>query len=155
MSAIATPHDRPRSVRRPALWLMPGFAAGTDAAAGSDAAAGPFERPALRLVDDEAAGRPVEEGASGLAEEGPCILVAGADPRLRAAVRSELAGAMEPGTIFEEAGMVWEVLEQAPRSGVVMLAGDLRDASAAGLTRLLAQRHPRLPIVALDAPESH
>lgn len=130
MSAIATPRDRPRPRDRPALRLVPGRGEG------GDPIAPPGPSAELRLV-----------------EEGPCILVVGADPQLRASVRRELAEALTPGTLFEEAGMVWEVLEQASRSGVVMLTGDLRDATAAALTRLLAQRHPRLPIVALDAPK--
>jgi hypothetical protein len=117
---------------------MPGLGEGSGTASGVGAQTDPGGRPALRVVEDS-----------------PCILVAGGDPRLRAEVRRELAVGMAPGTLFEEAGMVWEVLQQAPRSGLVMLTGDLRDASVEGLSRLLAQRHPRLPIVALDGPTTH
>jgi hypothetical protein len=87
-----------------------------------------------------------------LVEEHPCTLIAGANACLRAAVRLELAAVMAPDARFGEAERVSEVLEQAHRSGVVMLTGDLQDASADALIKLLAQRHPRLPIVALDAP---
>ena len=70
--------------------------------------------------------------------------------RRRDAIRRELIVALAPGTPFGEASKVWEVLQQAPQSGVVMLAGDLQDASAQALMSLLEHRHPRLPIVVLE-----
>jgi hypothetical protein len=81
----------------------------------------------------------------------PRILVAGADPRERAAVLRDLSEALPPDTQFGEAGEVTELLEQAPSSGVVMLAGDLEEVSAESLMRLLGHRHPSLPVVALGA----
>ncbi len=83
--------------------------------------------------------------------ERPCILVAGADPGKRAAVVRDLRETLPSDTRLGEAGAVWEVLEQAPSCGVVMLADDLGDVSARSLMRLLGRRHPRLPVVALDA----
>jgi len=87
-----------------------------------------------------------------LVEERPCILLAGADPARRAALREELAQTLPASTPFEEAGEVAEVLEHAPSSGIVMLTGDLEDTSAESLMHMLGQRHPRLPVVALGVP---
>jgi CBS domain-containing protein len=78
------------------------------------------------------------------------ILLVGADPDRRATLRKELTSTLPPDTLFEEAGEIWEVLEHAPSSGVVMLTGDLQDVSAESLMHLLGNRHPRLPVVALD-----
>lgn len=77
------------------------------------------------------------------------ILVAGADPEQRAAVLRELSEALPQDTQFGEARAAWEVLEQAPSSGVVMLAGDLAEVTAESLMHVLGHRHPSLPVVAL------
>jgi hypothetical protein len=77
------------------------------------------------------------------------ILVAGADPEQRAAVLRDLSEALPADTQFGEAGAAWEVLEQAPSSGVVMLAGDLNEVTAESLMHVLGHRHPSLPVVAL------
>jgi hypothetical protein len=77
------------------------------------------------------------------------ILVAGADPQQRAAVLHDLSEALPPDTQLGEAGAMWEVLEQAPSSTVVMLAGDLEEVSAESLMHMLGSRHPSLPVVAL------
>jgi hypothetical protein len=77
------------------------------------------------------------------------ILVAGADPARRAAVLADLTEALPDDTQFGEAGAAWEVLEQAPSSGVVMLAGDLHEVTAESLMNVLGHRHPALPVVAL------
>lgn len=77
------------------------------------------------------------------------ILVAGADPEQRAAVLQELSEALPNDTQFGEARAAWEVLEQAPSSGVVMLAGDLAEVTAESLMHVLGHRHPSLPVVAL------
>jgi hypothetical protein len=77
------------------------------------------------------------------------ILIAGADPERRAAVRADLTEALPADTEFGEAGAAWEVLEQAPSSGVVMLAGDLDEVTAESLMHVLGHRHPSLPVVAL------
>lgn len=77
------------------------------------------------------------------------ILVAGADAEQRAAVLRELSEALPNDTQFGEAGAAWEVLDQAPSSGVVMLAGDLAEVTAESLMHVLGHRHPSLPVVAL------
>jgi hypothetical protein len=77
------------------------------------------------------------------------ILVAGADADRRAAVLRDLSEALPDDTQFGEAGAAWEVLEQAPSSGVVMLAGDLDEVTAESLMHVLGHRHPSLPVVAL------
>jgi len=84
---------------------------------------------------------------------GPRILIVarGADERML--VRKEMSGALAAETAFAEAGNVWEVLQQAPHCGVVMLAGALPDVSTRTLTELLGRRHPWLPIVVLDPPQ--
>ncbi len=81
----------------------------------------------------------------------PCsrILVAGADPEQRAAVLHDLSEALPPNTQIGEAGAAWEVLERAPSSSVVMLAGDLGEVSAESLMQVLGSRHPSLPVIAL------
>jgi hypothetical protein len=79
------------------------------------------------------------------------ILVAGADPAQRATVLRELSDALPADTRFGEAGAGWEVLEQAPSSGVVMLAGDLTEVTAESLMHVLGHRYPSLPVVALGA----
>jgi hypothetical protein len=80
------------------------------------------------------------------------ILVAGADPARRAAVLDDLSRSLPPTARLGEAAAAWEVLEQAPSSSVVMLAGDLDDVSAESLMRLLGARYPRLPVIALGLP---
>jgi hypothetical protein len=78
------------------------------------------------------------------------ILVAGADAQQRAAVLQDLSESLPAAsTQLGEAGAVWEVLEQAPSSSVVMLAGDLGEVSAESLMEVLGRRHPSLPVVAL------
>jgi hypothetical protein len=77
------------------------------------------------------------------------ILVAGADPARRATVLRNLSEALPEETQFGEAEAAWEVLEQAPSSGVVMLAGDLDEATAESVMNVLGHRYPSLPVVAL------
>lgn len=76
------------------------------------------------------------------------ILIAGGDAARREALVRELAARM-PGTSFEQAVATWEVLERAPSSRLVMLAGALADGSSEAAMHLLGSRHPRLPVVAL------
>jgi hypothetical protein len=80
------------------------------------------------------------------------VLIAGADPVRRASLLGELARSMPPHTPFTEASAITEVLEHAPDSRLVVLSGDLDDAPAETLMRLLGHRHPRLPIVSIGAP---
>jgi hypothetical protein len=90
-------------------------------------------RPALHLVNGT---RP--------------LLVAGADSARRTALLDDLIDTMPEGTSFEQARALSEVLEQAPRSRMVILSGGLEDASAKSLMRVLGQRHPTLPIINMD-----
>ena len=83
------------------------------------------------------------------AEQHSRILVAGADPKQRAAVLHDLSEALPANTQLGEACAVSELLEQAPSSSVVMLAGDLGETSAESLMHMLGSRHPSLPVVAL------
>jgi hypothetical protein len=77
------------------------------------------------------------------------ILVAGANPERRAAVRHDLTESLPANTQVDEACAISEVFERAPSSSVVMLAGDLGEISAESLMHVLGERHPSLPVVAL------
>jgi hypothetical protein len=129
---------------------MPPSTAGSDSRAAS-----------LRLVhgqaseqtaperDPTAASRPRK--ALRLVEDGSSVLVAGADTARRAVLLAELANTMPEGTAFEQASTFAEVLEHAPRSRMVILSGGLDDASSRSLMRVLGQRHPKLPVITVDA----
>jgi DNA-binding NtrC family response regulator len=80
------------------------------------------------------------------------VLLAGADARRRAILRAELAATLPRRTTFSEAQDIAEVLERAPRSRMVVLAGDLDDADAESLMRLLGARHPQLPVICVEEP---
>jgi hypothetical protein len=77
------------------------------------------------------------------------VLIVGADPVQRASLLDQLARSMPAHTPFTEASAISEVLESAPASRMVVLSGDLDDAPAESLMRLLGHRHPRLPIVSI------
>ena len=79
------------------------------------------------------------------------VLLAGADPRRRAQLRAEIGATLPPRTAFAEADAVCDVLERAPASRLVILAGDLGDGSAESLVRLLGSRHPQLPVVTIES----
>jgi hypothetical protein len=84
-------------------------------------------------------------------DEGPArVLVVGPDPARRAALLQELTGTLPQSTCFAQAGAIAEVLEHAPNSRMVVLAGDLTDAPADALARMLAHRHPELPVLSVD-----
>jgi DNA-binding NtrC family response regulator len=82
------------------------------------------------------------------------ILIVGASALKRAHVQRELEGALASGTRFAQADNVWEALQQAPQSSMVMLADDLPGICAHTLMGLLGRRQPWLPVLALDAPEA-
>jgi hypothetical protein len=84
----------------------------------------------------------------------PRVLLAGADAAQRRTLLRELTDTLPGDTLYNEAQAVGEVLEHAPRSRMVMLTGDLDDASAESLTQLLGHRYPELPVVNLDVPVS-
>jgi hypothetical protein len=79
------------------------------------------------------------------------ILIAGRDARRRSSLRRELSARLPEGTRFQEAAATWEVLEHAPSSRMVMLAGELDGGSAESVAHLLGNRHPQLPVLALSA----
>jgi hypothetical protein len=79
------------------------------------------------------------------------ILIAGRDARRRDKLRRELSARLPAGTRFQEAAATWEVLEHAPASRMVMLAGELDGGSAESVAHLLGNRHPQLPVLALGA----
>ncbi len=83
------------------------------------------------------------------------VLIAGGDPAGRAAVLRDLAKTMPPDTVFAEADAFWEVLVQASTSSMVILSGELDELPAESLMKMLAHRHPALPVVSLDGPAPH
>ena len=111
---------------------------GHRAAEGSETAVAelPQKRPPLRLVPD-----PPRD-----------ILLAGGDAVRRDALVRELSQRLPEGTPIRQAEATWQVLEQAPSSRLVMLAGELEGTSAESVMHMLGSRHPQLPVVALGAP---
>jgi hypothetical protein len=115
----------------------------------------------LRLVEDQAGaerytageepGRPTTNPAR--REGGDHVLVAGADAAVRERMLAELRSILPQGTRFIEASETWEVVARAPGSRMVVLAGDLGEASCSSLLRLLARRNPTLPVLAVGDSE--
>jgi hypothetical protein len=138
MSLLSTSHERRGSLQRPPLRLLRGGSTRTSHGPTPAGADGPS--PLVGL------GRPTSVRS---AAQRSRILVAGADAEQRAAVLRDLSESLPADTPFGEAGAAWEVLEQAPSSGVVMLAGDLDEVTAESLMNVLGHRHPSLPVVAL------
>jgi hypothetical protein len=123
---------------RPTLRALDGYGqAGkpaTDIAATTE-----HRKSALRVVTDE----PHEAGP---------VLLAGADPARRAVLRAEFGATLPRRIPFAEAHDVSDVLERARSSRMVILAGDLDDADADSLMRLLGRRHPQLPVICVEEP---
>ncbi len=130
---MATPAQLTSPPRRARLKLL----RGRETKAGAQAPAQNARSP-LRLVEDE--------------RREDSILVAGSDPQRRSTLLRELSERLPKGTRFEEAAATWEVLERAPCSRIVMLAGDLDGSSPESVMHLLGNRHPLLPVLALSAP---
>lgn len=82
------------------------------------------------------------------------VLLAGADAARRAALRAELGGTLPQSTPFTEADSVFELLERAAASRLVVLAGDLDDTSAQSVMRIVGERYPRLPVISVEANET-
>jgi hypothetical protein len=93
------------------------------------------ERPALRLVENRAP-----------------ILIVGEPSLRRDALLTDLTETLPPGTRFEELSSLGDMLERAPASRMVILDGGLPGVAAGVVARILAQRHPRLPVIRLDPP---
>jgi hypothetical protein len=79
------------------------------------------------------------------------ILLAGGNAGDREAVLSDLRRTMPGGTIFKQAGALWEVLARASESSMVVLSGELDEVPAESLMHMLAHRNPALPVVSVDA----
>jgi hypothetical protein len=140
MSPIVSPRPR-EGARAPALRVLgPGEPpeSSKDRLDATDS-----RRPALWVVPD--GGR---ESAPHVAS----TLLAGADEHARATLRAELGATLPSRTRWDEADDVAGVLERAAHSRMVILAGDLDDADAESLMRLLGRRHPELPVIRVDAP---
>lgn len=116
----------------------------------------------LHLVDPVTVGHDCRPENAGAYQTRPRVLLAGSDETHRQKLRQELSRTLAPGTVFVEASEAWEVVQQAPGSRMVMLTGDLREASAESITRVLGRRYPGLPVLRLDevpmldaAPDLH
>jgi CheY-like chemotaxis protein len=81
------------------------------------------------------------------------VLVAGADADRRGRMLDELRSLLPADTEFVEAGETWEVIARAADSSMVVLAGDMGEISAAALLRMLARRHPELPVLAVGGED--
>jgi hypothetical protein len=79
------------------------------------------------------------------------VLIAGGDADRRVAVAGELRCKLSPETSFAEATALWEVLNTAATSSLVVLAGDLDDVPAKSLMHMIGHRYPDLPVITLDA----
>jgi len=114
----------------------------------------PASSQRLRLVEDPGEWTSCEllDSPSSLVSTGMCrsILLGGADSDRRRELRTELRSTLSASTQFIEATAAWEVLQQAPLSRMVMLTGDLDDICTESLTRLLARRHPGLPVLTFE-----
>ena len=140
MNPIVSPRSRERS-RRPTLRVLGTSREREPATDGLDASES--RRPALRIVS--------EDGRQPTPHVAP-VLLAGADSSERAALRAEFDATLPPRTRWVEADDVAGVLERAAHSRMAILAGDLDDADAESLIRLLGRRHPELPVICVDAP---
>jgi hypothetical protein len=117
------------------------------------------QAPALRLLHGQ--GRRAPEPLRGHDAQPPAlrvvdgpsrVLLAGGDADRRAALLDELTQTLSASTVFEQADAVCEVLEHAPGSRMVFITGDLDDAPAESLMRMLAHRHPGLAVLVVDDP---
>ena len=116
-----------------------------------------FSRPAserFRVLSNPA-GPDLAPGSQGVSQARlsivggrPRLVLSGADPATRALVREELERG-EPEVLVLEALDAWELLQLAPRATMVVLAGDLPDATASAMVRVLAHRHPDLNVISL------
>lgn len=79
------------------------------------------------------------------------MLIAGGDADRRVAVAGELRDQLSAETSFAEATALWEVLNTAATSSLVVLAGDLDDVPAKSLMHMIGHRYPDLPVISLDA----
>jgi hypothetical protein len=143
MSPIVSPRSR-EGARRPVLRVLSHSERRSSEPSPMDSPnATEPRRPELRIVSDG--------GRESAARVAP-VLLAGADAGRRAVLRAEFGATLPPRTRWVEADDVAGVLEHAAYSRMVILTGDLDDADALSLMRLLGRRHPELPVIRVDAP---
>jgi hypothetical protein len=148
MTTIAAP----TTLRYPGAPKLRLFAGGTPARAQRSRFETAHVRHASELDDIAGSGR-VGAITSHKAADAP-VLIAGDNATRRDAMVDELARTMAPGTRFTHAAASWEVLALAGSSSMVVLSGELGDASGESLMRMLSHRYPALPVVSLDAERS-
>jgi len=123
------------------------------------------DSPTLRFVSEHAAAPSVphqrrpsgrfERSGRVSREDALPILIAGRDRVSRAEVLDTLSETMGPDAAFEQAETFSEVLLRAPASRMVVLSGELDGIPLESLRRMLAHRHPDLPVATLDARTQH
>lgn len=136
MSRIVPERSR-RNSSRPVLRVLDREKRSESRSAGIDVSQA--RRPELRLVGEDGPREPSPR-------VGP-VLLAGADESARAMLRVEFGATLPSRTRWVEADDVAEALERAAHSRMVILAGDLHDADADSLMRMLSRRHPELPVI--------
>ncbi len=77
----------------------------------------------------------------------PRVIVVGGEAARRRSVREHVQATLGDASVRETSDL-WDVLAQAPSSHLVILAGDLPEAPADELERLLGHRHPELRVLA-------
>jgi hypothetical protein len=110
----------------------------------------PDEQP-ITVRDRRRAARRSDRPALRLVESRSPILIVGEPTARRDALLADLTETLPPGTRFEELSSLGDMLERAPESRMVILDGGLPGISASVVARMLAQRHPQLPVIRLDA----
>jgi hypothetical protein len=138
MYAMTTATIQSTGLRRaPKLRLL----AKAGSSAHREAPASHFEagRPALRLLGVRT-------------PDAQPVLLSGGDADARATLMADLARTLAPGTVFEQADAIWEMLMRAPQSRMVVLSGELDGLAPESLRQLLAHRFPGLLVVCLDSP---
>jgi hypothetical protein len=145
MSPIVSPRPHEGS-RRPVLRVLGPSKRHEPPIDGLDE--GERRRPALRVVPDGDRNGGHEYAPHDVAP----VLLVGADADGRATLRAEFGTTLPSRTRWVEADDVAGALERAAYSRMAILAGDLDDADAESLMRLLGRRHPELPVICVDAP---
>jgi hypothetical protein len=109
------------------------------------------ESPALGLrsarADAHQSDRPRARRAAAAAS---AVLIAGGDADRRVAVAGELRKRLSAETSFSEATALWEVLNAAATSSLIVLAGDLNDVPAKSLMHMIGHRYPDLAVISLE-----
>lgn len=113
----------------------------------------PAARQPLRAVgghggcDHPASARHLARGQLHVADGRPRVIVVGGEATHRRTVREHVRATLGDARVCETSDL-WDVLVQAPTSHLVILAGDLAEAPADELERLLGHRHPELKVLA-------